>query len=97
MYKKIEPHVSTVTIHIDGVPVSAEEGEMVAAVLLRTSPHWSRTNPVSLAPRSPYCLMGACFECLAEVDGVGSVQTCLADVADGMQVRRQSGKRRVVA
>jgi predicted molibdopterin-dependent oxidoreductase YjgC len=36
--------------------------------------------------------MGVCFECLAEVDGQGSTQTCLTVVRDGMQVRRQRGR-----
>lgn len=96
MYKKTEVPGRMVTIHVDEVPVAAEAGEMLAAALLRTPPHWTRTNPVSLAPRAPYCLMGACFECLANVDGTDSVQTCLIEVVDGMRVTRQRGKRRVV-
>jgi hypothetical protein len=37
-------------------------------------------------------MMGVCFECLAEVDGVSSVQTCLKAVCDRMKVARQRGK-----
>jgi hypothetical protein len=40
-------------------------------------------------------MMGVCFECLAEVDGIASVQTCLKPVCDGMRVARQTGKRRI--
>ena len=70
---------------------SAEPGESVAAVLLRQAEVWSRLNPASLKRRAPYCMMGVCFECLAEVDGVVGVQTCLKPVCDGMQVVRQLG------
>ncbi|MDB6086341.1 MAG: (2Fe-2S)-binding protein [Gammaproteobacteria bacterium] len=83
------------TVTIDGVSVSAEPGDSVAAVLLRQAELWSRTSPVGQSKRAPYCMMGVCFDCLAEVDGVASVQTCLKQVRDGMRVVRQAGKRRI--
>lgn len=97
MFRKLhEPTSNAVTIEIDGVPAAAEPGESVAAVLLRQAEPWSRTTPVTQSKRAPYCMMGVCFECLAEVDGVASVQTCLKPVCDGMRVARQTGKRRIV-
>ncbi len=85
----------TITVNIDEVPVRAELGESVAAVLLRQEEPWGRLTAVSGSPRAPYCMMGVCFDCLAKVDGVESVQTCLKAVCDGMQVTRQAGKRRI--
>ncbi len=41
-------------------------------------------------------MMGVCFECLMEIDGVGNRQACLTPVAEGMQVRRQRGARGVL-
>lgn len=82
-----------VTIQIDGADVLASEGESVAAVVLRQPDPWSRLNPVTRTQRGPYCMMGVCFDCLMEVDGVGSVQTCLTPVRDGMVVVRQTGRR----
>jgi hypothetical protein len=82
-----------VSLVIDGTTVAAAEGEMLAAVLLRTAPFTARRTPVSDSPRAPYCLMGVCFDCLAIVDGVASVQTCLMPVRDGMRVERQPGLR----
>jgi predicted molibdopterin-dependent oxidoreductase YjgC len=96
MFRKLhEPRNGLLTIQIDGVPVDAESGESIAAVLLRQSESWSRLTPVGRAKRAPYCMMGVCFDCLAVVDGVASVQTCLKPVCDGMKVSRQTGKRRV--
>jgi D-hydroxyproline dehydrogenase subunit gamma len=40
-------------------------------------------------------MMGACFECLAEVDGRANVQTCMRRVQDGLHVRRQNGARTI--
>jgi predicted molibdopterin-dependent oxidoreductase YjgC len=96
MFRKLhELTLGSVTIEIDGVPAMAEQGETVAAVLLRQTEYWSRLNPVTGSKRAPYCMMGVCFECLAEVDGVASIQTCLKPVCDGMRVVRQIGKRRI--
>jgi len=98
MFRKLhDPGADGVTIHIDGEAVAAEAGESLAAVLLRQSEAWTRTTPVSGSPRAPYCLMGVCFECLAEVDGVASVQTCLTPVKPGMRVARQQGRRVLTA
>ena len=95
MFRKLhEIGADCVTIMIDGVPAKAESGESVAAVVLRTEDGWTRQSPVGGGKRAPYCMMGVCFECLAEVDGVSSVQTCLCVVSDQMSVVRQSGKRR---
>jgi len=94
MFRKLhEPAGKPLTLYIDGAAVAAEAGESVAAVLLRQTPLWSRTTPVSQSKRAPYCMMGVCFDCLARVDGEASVQTCLTPVRDGMRVERQQGKR----
>lgn len=96
MFRKLhESDPSVLTIYIDGAPVAADPGESVAAVLLRQADPWSRLTPVSGSKRAPFCMMGVCFECLAEVDGAASVQTCLKTVCDGMQVVRQDGRRRI--
>jgi predicted molibdopterin-dependent oxidoreductase YjgC len=97
MFRKLhEVGAAGVTIMIDGVSTAAEAGESVAAVLLRQPESWSRRTPVTLSKRAPYCMMGVCFECLAEVDGVASVQTCLKPVSDGMKINRQIGKRKIL-
>ena len=95
MFRKFEPEVEpkkSVTIMVDGSGVTAEEGEPVAAVLLRTPPFTNRTTPVSGAVRAPYCMMGACFDCLVEVDGETSTRSCLIQAREGMAIRRQTGR-----
>lgn len=96
MFRKLhDPIEASITIEIDGLLVPAERGESVAAVLLRQAENWNRLTPVSGARRAPYCMMGVCFDCLAEVDGVASVQACLTPVRDGMRVARQCGVRKI--
>ena len=83
----------TLTLTFEGRAIAAREGDSVAAALLANGIGVTRQTPVTGAPRGPYCMMGACFECLAIVDGRASVQTCLTPVRDGMRVERQSGPR----
>ena len=82
---------ATVTVTINGKPFAAPQGCTAAAALLLSGATSTRTTPVSGAPRAPYCMMGVCFECLAEIDGVQNQQACLVIVADGMRINRQLG------
>ena len=82
-----------VRITVDGHEVRAREGESVAAAMLAAGVESFRTTPVSGAARAPYCMMGACFDCLVTIDGAGSRQACLVPVREGMKVATQRGKR----
>ena len=86
-----EPDCRWVEVKIDGTSTRAREGESVAAAILASGMRSCRTTPVSGAPRAPYCMMGVCFECLVEIDGVPNRQSCQVPVAEGMQIRRQQG------
>ena len=88
-----ETDAKTVSLTIDGKRVDARLGDTVAAALLAAGFEHCRTTPVSGAPRSPYCMMGVCFDCLVTIDGVGNSQGCLVPVRDGMRVELQRGKR----
>ncbi|MFG0498633.1 (2Fe-2S)-binding protein [Pseudomonas sp. YQ_13] len=84
----------TVQVEIDGAAFQARAGETVAAAVLAAGLVPSRATPLSGSPRAPYCMMGVCFECLLEVDGVPNVQGCMTLVAEGMKIRPQSGARK---
>ncbi|MHA1165768.1 MAG: (2Fe-2S)-binding protein [Alphaproteobacteria bacterium] len=80
-----------VTIEFEGAPLTALRGDSVAAALLAGN-HWTfRTTPVNRAARGPFCMMGSCFDCLVEIDGVSNRQACMIEVREGMRVRRQRG------
>ncbi|WP_420404579.1 (2Fe-2S)-binding protein [Nisaea sp.] len=86
-----EQNGRTVRFLFEGEQVSALEGDSVAAAILAAGAGSSRTTPKSGTARAPYCMMGVCFECLVEIDGVPNRQACLIEVRDGMRVRRQRG------
>lgn len=81
----------SVTVTIEGQSVRVPVGESVAAAVLVHALDHTRITPISGAPRAPFCMMGVCFECLMEIDGVANRQACLVPVAEGMRIRRQHG------
>ena len=72
-----------VAIAVEGRRVDAHEGETLATALLRAGVIPLRHTAVSGQPRAPLCLMGVCFECLVEVDGLQNVQSCMVEVREG--------------
>ncbi|SEF64946.1 (2Fe-2S)-binding protein [Marinobacterium lutimaris] len=85
------PQSKLVTLLLDGESIEVPEGFTVAAAMLLQQRRQSRTSPVSGVPRGPFCLMGACFECLVEIDGINNQQACMLEVRQGMHVRTQLG------
>ncbi len=84
---------ATVAVTVDGLEVLVPEGASAAAAVLLAGAAAIRETPVSGAPRLPYCMMGICFDCLAEIDGVPNRQACMVTVAPGMRIARQRGAR----
>ncbi len=94
MFRRLPDAVPTLTITVDGKAIGARRGESVAAALLAANIVRFRNGPVS-GPRGPYCMMGACFECLVTIDGAGNRQACMVPVRAGMIVETQSGARKL--
>ena len=88
-----EAEPTILQIWFNDQPLSVPGGRSVAAALLAAGVQRFRATPVSGAPRAPYCMMGACFECLVEIDGMPSRQSCLVTVQDGMRIHSQEGAR----
>ena len=89
MFRRLHEPSEAVTISVDGAPLRAAAGDTVAAALMASANPACRETPVSGAPRAPFCLMGVCFDCLMEIDGVPNRQACMVQVRAGMAVRRQ--------
>ena len=85
----------TVQLTFEGEAITAHAGETVAAALLAAGFPSGRQTPVSGSPRGPYCMMGACFDCLVEIDGEANRQGCMTQVRDGMVIKRMTGARDV--
>lgn len=79
-----------VTITLDGQPIVAEEGEPLAATLVAADELAIARSPKFHRRRGPSCLRGACDGCLARVDDVPNVMTCMTAARDGMMVVSQN-------
>ncbi|NML96647.1 (2Fe-2S)-binding protein [Paraburkholderia sp. RP-4-7] len=86
----------TVRVVVDGRHVDVPEYATVAAALLYAGVTVFRHTPVGAAPRAPYCMMGVCFDCLVEIDGLPNQQACMVRVRDGMEVKAMAGARALV-
>lgn len=79
-----------VTFTFEGQRIQGQEGDSVAAALAAAGILDLRDSVVSGAPRGIYCMMGACFDCLVEIDGVPNRQACMTQVHEGLDIRRQA-------
>jgi len=91
-FSRLKPAERLVTVVFDGAPLAMAEGESLAAGLLAAGVRMFRTTPVSGAPRGPFCMMGACFECLVEIAGE-TVQACQTPVREGLVVTHGRGRQ----
>ncbi|RPE67482.1 2Fe-2S iron-sulfur cluster protein [Pacificibacter maritimus] len=89
MFKPLEtpPSDEQLSFTFDGKPVAATRGMSVAGALFQSSTDAIRNTPVSGSARGPFCMMGACYDCLVQIDGV-TVQACQIPVTDGLVVSR---------
>lgn len=80
-------HNARVDVSFNGAYLSLPKDMNLAAALLAVGVDVFRHTPISGAPRAPFCMMGACFDCLIEIDGVMR-QACMLEVTEGLQIKR---------
>jgi hypothetical protein len=91
-----EPDPATaIAVEVEGRTVRLPAGASAAAALLAAGWRTIRETPVGAVARGPYCMIGLCFDCLAEIDGVPNRQSCMVAVHPGMKIRRQRGARNI--
>lgn len=75
-----------VSIMVDGKEIEAYRGETVAAAMLAAGIRTFNLSLHSKKPRSLYCGMGVCYECLVTINGVHAQRACVTYVQDGMKI-----------
>lgn len=90
-FRDLSPAAPRVRVTLDGAPMDLPVGANLAAALLAAGVGSFRATPVSGAPRGPFCMMGACFDCLIEVGGV-TRQACMMQVSAGLVLTRPKGR-----
>jgi sarcosine oxidase subunit alpha len=82
--------LNPVRITLDGEPIEAEAGEPLAAALVAAGKTTIARSPKFHRPRGPSCMRGACDGCLARVNEIPNVMTCLVPAAEGTAVVSQN-------
>ena len=77
------------TIQVDGLSLPARRGQTVAAVLIGAD-RLALRRTASGAPRSVFCGMGVCYDCVVTIDGVPDQRACMTPARPGMSVHLQS-------
>ena len=85
----------TVALTVEGRTVMVPAGASAAAAVLAAGFDSIRETPVDGCERAPSCMMGVCFDCLAEIDGVANRQSCMIEVRPGMRIGRQMRARMI--
>ncbi len=76
-----------IQIKLDGIVVSAYEGESLVAVLLRQGTRiFTQANVYHLS-RTIFCGMGLCHQCLVTIDGVRDIRACMTTIRPEMNIQ----------
>ena len=74
---RLRPRWRSVRSRSRAAPMRVPQGASAAAAVLLAGLPSIRDTPVGGGERAPYCMMGVCFDCLAEIDGVPNRQSCM--------------------
>jgi len=81
-----------VNIVVDGVPIKAKSGSMIAAALIAEGILINRYTRKRHEPRGIFCGIGQCTDCVMIVNGQKNVRTCITKVEEGMIIETQNLK-----
>lgn len=70
----------------NGVDIQYEEGQSIAAALINDEKRVVRSTRFGGEPRSIFCGIGICFDCIVVINGVGNQRSCLIQAQTGMKV-----------
>ncbi len=84
-------HGKKVTIYFNGKPISAYEGEPIAAALYAQGIRSLRKTAKLKKARGVFCAIGRCTDCVMVVYGIPNVRTCVTEVREGIKIKSQEG------
>ncbi|MEO0131514.1 MAG: (2Fe-2S)-binding protein [candidate division WOR-3 bacterium] len=85
-----------VKFYFNGQELFGYEGEPIAASLIANGIKVFRYTEKKHRPRGFFCALGKCSSCLMTVNGIPNVMVCIEPLKEGMDVRRQKGRGRLV-
>jgi NADPH-dependent 2,4-dienoyl-CoA reductase/sulfur reductase-like enzyme len=88
----MRPDTETASLDFEGEAIECWRSDTIASALIAAG-RWPGRTSADGAPRSVFCGMGVCQECLVSVDGGAPSRACMTPVRDGMRVARQAPRR----
>lgn len=79
------------TFSFGGDEIAFENGDSVAAALIRSGRKSLRRTRFHGQERSIFCGIGQCFDCLVVIDGLSNQRACLIPAVEGIKVEFQDG------
>jgi len=83
-----------VAFSFEGRRLAARRGQSLAAALIAAGERTLRQTAKG-QPRSVFCGMGVCHDCLVEIDGAPNRRACMEKATPGLTVRRQPALARL--
>jgi aerobic-type carbon monoxide dehydrogenase small subunit (CoxS/CutS family) len=75
-----------VSFSFNGKDFQCESGQTIAAALIAADQRELRSTRFGNEPRSIFCGIGICYDCVVVVDGIANQRSCLIEARDGMKV-----------
>lgn len=79
-----------VSFSFNGQDLQCESGQTIAAALIAAQRRELRLTRFGNEPRSIFCGIGICYDCVVVVDGIANQRSCLVQVKSGMRVESAS-------
>lgn len=75
-----------VSFSFNGCEYIGEEGQSVAAALLASGVTQLRSTRFNEKPRTIFCGIGICFDCVVTINGVANQRACIVTISEGAQI-----------
>jgi len=75
-----------ISFHFNGAKITGAEGQSVAAALIANGERELRRTRFGEEPRSIFCGIGICFDCVVTINGVANQRACLIEISNDMKV-----------
>jgi aerobic-type carbon monoxide dehydrogenase small subunit (CoxS/CutS family) len=75
-----------ISFHFNGEKFTGTAGQSVAAALIATGQRELRKTRFGEEPRSIFCGIGICFDCVVTINGVANQRACLIEISSDMKV-----------
>lgn len=75
-----------VSFFFNGEKFTGVQGQSIAAALIANDQRELRRTRFGHEPRSIFCGIGICFDCVVTIDGVANQRACLIEISHDMNV-----------